>query len=108
MSGRTRSSTRAAIAALIAAFLLPVDVCAAAREEVEPPRRNPVVAGVAAGFDVVILRPLGLVVVATGAAAFVPIALVTAPGGLDSVETALKIFVTEPGRYVFLRPLGDF
>jgi hypothetical protein len=63
---------------------------------------------VAAGFDVVIVRPLGLVVLAIGAVAFVPAALITAASGKDSLEAALEIFVTGPAHHVFQRPLGDF
>jgi hypothetical protein len=95
---------RAAIMTLIAGLLLPVNAHALAQEQVRPPRPNPI----AAGFDVVILRPLGLVAMATGAVLFVPAVLLTAPNGLDSVQTALKIFVTEPAKSVFQRPLGDF
>jgi hypothetical protein len=89
---------------LIAALLLSANAYAQAQEEVEPPSPNLI----AAGFDVVILRPLGLVAAAVGAGLFVPVALVTAPNGLDSLQSALTIFVTEPAKSVFLRPLGDF
>jgi hypothetical protein len=95
---------RAAVTTLIAALLLPANAYAQAPEQVRPPRPNPV----AAGFDVVILRPLGLVATAVGAVLFVPALLLTAPNGLDSVRSALKIFVTEPAKSVFQRPLGDF
>ena len=60
------------------------------------------------GFDLVILRPLGLVAVAVGAVAFVPAALITAPNGRDGIQSALELFVTEPAKNVFQRPLGDF
>jgi hypothetical protein len=51
---------------------------------------------------------VGLVVAAVGTAFFVPAALVSAPGGRDSIETALDLFVLAPGKWVFQRPLGDF
>jgi len=62
----------------------------------------------AAAFDVLIVRPLGLVVVPVGVAAFIPAALLTAPNGKDSLKEALDYFVTSPVNYVFRRPLGDF
>ena len=103
-----RSSVRAAVMTLIAGLLLPANAHAQAQEQVEPPSPNPIAAGFKAGFDVVILRPLGLVAMAVGAAAFVPAALLAAPAGRDGIEPALEIFVTEPAKSVFQRPLGDF
>jgi hypothetical protein len=58
-------------------------------------------------FDVLVARPLGLVVLTVGAAAFIPAALIAAPGGMDSVKEALQLFVTGPVDYVFQRPLGE-
>ena len=86
MRERTGSSLRAAVMTLIAGLLLPANV----------------------GFDVVVLRPLGLVATAVGAVLFVPAALLTAPNGRDGVDTALKFFIIEPAKSVFQRPLGDF
>ncbi len=108
MRERMKSSVRAAVMTLIAGLLLPANAHALAPEEAEPRRPNPIVVGSRAGFDVVILRPLGLVAMAVGAAAFVPVALLTAPMGREGVEPALKIFVTGPAKDVFRRPLGDF
>jgi hypothetical protein len=59
-------------------------------------------------FDAIILRPLGFVVLVVGVGAFVPAAIITAPGGLEPIEHALEIFVVEPGKDVFVRPLGRF
>ncbi len=56
----------------------------------------------------VILRPLGLVAAAVGAVLFVPAAILTAPGGRDSIEEAWDLFVLVPGKFVFERPLGEF
>jgi hypothetical protein len=99
---------RAAVITLIAALLLPAYAQAQEQEEFEPQPPNPIVAGLGMGFDVVILRPLGLVAVAVGAVAFVPAALITAPNGRDGIQSALELFVTEPAKNVFQRPLGDF
>ena len=98
------SSLRAAVMTLIAGLLLPANAYAQAQEQVEPPSPNPM----AVGFDVVVLRPLGLVATAVGAVLFVPAALLTAPNGRDGVDTALKFFIIEPAKSVFQRPLGDF
>ena len=59
-------------------------------------------------FDVVILRPLGFAASLVGAALFVPAALVTAPGGLDSIEEAWEQFVITPAEHVYTRPLGEW
>jgi hypothetical protein len=74
----------------------------------EPPEAPAGVNPAVAGFDVVILRPLGLAALAVGTVAFIPVAVLTAPDGLDSLQAALEIFVTTPAEWVFKRPLGDF
>jgi hypothetical protein len=104
MKERMGPSLRAAVMTLIASLLLPVDVHAQAQQQIGPPPPSPIVAGA----DLVILRPLGLVAMADGAVLFVPAALLTAPNGLDSVQMALNLFVSEPAKSVFQRPLGDF
>ena len=76
---------------------------AASQESLEAPAPSTT----AKVLDVLILRPLGLVVVPVGVAAFIPAALLTAPNGMDSVKTALELFVTGPANYVFQRPLGE-
>ncbi len=88
----------AAILALAVALLAP----GAARAEAD--------AAFYAGavFDVVILRPLGFVASLVGAAMFVPVALVTAPNGLDSIEQAWELFVIGPAEFVYTRPLGEW
>jgi hypothetical protein len=101
-------SLRAVVMTLIAGLLLPANAYAQAQQQVEPQPRNPIVAGLGIGFDAVILRPLGLVAVAVGTAAFVPAALLTAPNGRDGIQSALGILVTERAKSVFQRRLGDF
>jgi hypothetical protein len=98
-----QSSLRAAAISLIAALLLPANGFAQPQEPIEAPPPNPFVAG----FDVVILRPLGLVATAVGAVLFVPVALLTAPSGKDGLQSALETLVIVPGRSVFQRPLGE-
>jgi hypothetical protein len=64
--------------------------------------------GAAVGFDLVILRPLGLAAVVVSAAFFVPAAILTAPNGRDGLGEGLEQFVNAPAYGVFRRPLGDF
>ena len=59
-------------------------------------------------FDCMVLRPLGFATVLIGGAFFLPAALLTSPGGMDSVEYAYEIFVTSPVEDTFKRPLGEF
>jgi hypothetical protein len=74
----------------------------------EQPQAGAVARIANAAFDLVILRPVGLVVVAVGAAAFVPVVILSSPGGRDSIKEAADRFVIGPGKYVFVRPLGEF
>ena len=101
MSKRARSILRASAATLAAVLLLPVGPVRAASDSSAPHPGAMV-------FDVMVLRPLGFSVFVVGAVLFLPAALLTAPAGRDSVETALEIFVTAPANDVFQRPLGDF
>ena len=103
MRERARQRLRVAAVTLIAGLLLSGNAYAQ-EQRVESESVNPA----AAGFDVVIVRPLGLVTLAVGAVAFVPVALITAANGKDSLQAALEIFVTGPAHHVFQRPLGDF
>ncbi len=59
-------------------------------------------------FDCTVLRPFGFAAVLVGGAAFLPAALLTSPGGTDSVEHAYEIFVASPAEHTFKRPLGEF
>ena len=112
MRKRLKSSVRAAVMTLIAGLLLPANAYALAPEPAQPQPPNRILAGLEtgfkAGFDVVLLRPLGLITMAVGAAAFVPVGLMAAPAGRDGIQPALELFVLEPAKSVFQRPLGDF
>ena len=59
------------------------------------------------GFDLVVLRPPGLVGLVGGVFLFVPAVILTAPGGSEGVTDSVDIFVTTPWRDLFDRPLGD-
>jgi hypothetical protein len=92
------------VVTLIAGLLLPGGAYAADQEPVDTQSVNPAVAA----FDVVIVRPLGLAVLAIGAVLFPPVALVTSPGGKHSLREGLDFFVVGPAENVFKRPLGEF
>jgi hypothetical protein len=102
---QTRGTTRlrALAVTLLAALLLPAGARAEPQPEVEPPRPG---LGVMV-FDVLVVRPLGLIVLPVAAAAFIPAALLSAPGGKASLQEAYERFVRTPASYVFVRPLGE-
>jgi hypothetical protein len=100
---------RLAVATLIAGVLLPT--AAQAQADPPPPQRSAgeqIAFGLTATFDVLILRPLGVASTAVGSVLFVPVALLTAPNGMESVEEAFELFVSMPAKSVYERPLGDF
>jgi hypothetical protein len=71
--------------------------------ELEPPSRFEEI-GLQA-VDAVIVRPLGAVAVAVGAAFFaISVPLVAASGG---IRESFEFFVMGPVEYTFVRPLGD-
>lgn len=94
----------AGAAMLIAGLLLPAQALAQA----DPSGSSPPPDRGAQAFDVLVLRPLGLAGALVGTALFVPVAILTSPGGKDTIEEALELFVLEPGKFVFTRPLGSF
>jgi hypothetical protein len=108
MRRRPKKSARAAILTLIALLLIPAQGLAQTQTpgQDQVPASSPSI--FSSAFDVVILRPLGVVVLAVGSAMFVPVAIVTAPGGKDNLEGALDFFVLGPYNDVFTRPLGEF
>jgi hypothetical protein len=101
---RKRRSLSNICATLIAALSLPTLAQAQGSSDTVPP---PPDYG-AQVFDAVILRPLGFTAVVIGAAFFVPAAILTSPGGKDTIEEAMELLVIMPGEWVFTRPLGDF
>ena len=60
------------------------------------------------GVDVVIVRPISLVRAAAGMVLAIPALLFAAPGGRESIDEVLQVFVIEPVDYVFRRRLGEF
>ena len=115
--GRRRAS--ASIGALAALALLagglPLSGAAAEPSEAANP---PVAAGASTtatakrvgnvAFDVMVLRPVEGGAAAVGAALFLPVAFISAPGGRHALETAWEQFVLTPWSQFYERPLGDF
>ncbi len=62
----------------------------------------------AQGIDAVIVRPISLVRAAIGMVFVLPAALFAAPGGQESIDEALEVFIVDPVNYVFRRKLGEF
>jgi hypothetical protein len=63
--------------------------------------------GEAMAVDLVVIRPLGIVSTTIGCvlfAASLPFTVWTE----ERIKRAAKYFVLEPGRYAFVRPLGEF
>jgi len=63
--------------------------------------------GFAVGFDAVVVRPLRVSALAIGAAAFVPAALLSSPGGWTHIRSVYDVFVSAPAEAAFGRRLGD-
>jgi len=83
-------------------LLIPMVSPALAENPVEVREKTP--EGMAA--DLVVLRPLGIVATALGAAVHVVGLIFSIPGG-NSSESA-QILVKDPAKFTFVRPLGDF
>lgn len=67
----------------------------------EPPKDGMVMVA-----DLVFARPVGLVAIVFGAAAWVVALPFSIPS--DSVGTAGQLLVVDPCKFTFVRPLGDF
>ena len=57
-------------------------------------------------YDVLIIRPIGMVATVVGMAFFVVTRPFSALAG--NVDTAGEKLVSDPGKYTFKRPLGEF
>ena len=69
---------------------------------------NEWVRGVDAGFDLMLLRPLGSASTVVGFAIFIPAAVMTLPEGKGGVLDAWELFVATPAYQTFRRDLGSF
>jgi hypothetical protein len=102
---KRRNSGRALLVACLIAILTLPAVAQAQRRGIS---KQELQRGFEAGFDLVILRPLGLVAVAVGVGAFIPAVLIGAPQGRDGFNAARELFIELPVNQTFQRPLGDF
>ena len=57
-------------------------------------------------FDLVILRPFGLVTTVVGGVFFIPAALLASPSGAEGIREAWDVFVVPSYESTFKRPLG--
>jgi hypothetical protein len=57
-------------------------------------------------FDLVLLRPLGLVATVAGSVVHVVGLIFSGPGG--NAGEAAELLVKEPAKFTFARPLGEF
>lgn len=64
--------------------------------------------GIANTLDITIVRPLASLRVLIGGVLLIPAAIMSSPGGNDSVNEAYDLLVREPMEYAFDRKLGDF
>ena len=104
MRHRKRPTLRAAAATLVAGLLLPAQAPAQGEGEDSPAGEDyaPQV------VDAVLMRPLGAAATIIGFALFIPVAIITSPGGKDTIGQAWELFVEVPGEFAFTRKLGDF
>ncbi len=58
-------------------------------------------------FDLIIMRPFGLVTTTVGYVFFVPAALMASPSGAEGVQDAWEHFVAPSLESTFKRPLGE-
>ena len=105
------STLRSAVVLFVTLFLvfaaLPVSAQDSDETESEASKQASLNSAFDTGFDLIILRPLGVVALAGGAGLFVPAVIFTAPGGSEGVNDSVDIFLTTPWRDLVDRPLGD-
>ncbi len=98
----TRIACRAVIPLLIAALALTPASVALAQEEGRSEERS---AG-AMTFDLLLIRPVGIVATVLGSALFIASVPFAAPGG--NTMPAYEKMVILPAKFTFQRPLGFF
>lgn len=100
--GRVRVGSRLILAAAMT-LMLSSAPAAHAQQQAGGCQAGDVAAG---AFDLVVLRPLGAVALATGIVFFVASAPFVAPAG--NLSETRDLFISAPFKYTFQRPLGDF
>lgn len=58
-------------------------------------------------FDLVILRPFGLITTIVGGVFFIPAALLASPSGAEGIQAAWEHFVAPSVERTFMTPLGE-
>jgi hypothetical protein len=101
----------------VAAAVLVAPAALPAQEAEEPPQPPPPQRGIVTNeqigatfgvvFDLLVLRPFGLVGLGVGCVLYVPAALVSL-ADRDALVEATEFFVVAPAQNVFTRRLGDF
>lgn len=91
---------------MLALLLLTVGPAAHAQPDEQDAKGVGVVDVLEGGFDLVVLRPLGLVGVGAGSVFFAASAPFVAPAG--NLPVTWDAFFYAPFEYTFLRPLGTF
>lgn len=95
-------------AGLALSLLLAAPGVASAQSLDEDPWWKGPVRGANIFLDVVLIRPLSVIGLVAGTALFVPAAVMTSPGGKDTIGEAWELFVLVPGAHVWEKPLGEF
>lgn len=91
------------VAAILFAMMLGFSATTAVAGSAAPPHEEPTAGAMA--FDLLIVRPIGLVTTVAGAGLFVlsvPFSAIQGKSPLDAADT----LVLEPVRFTFTRPLG--
>jgi len=119
LEGRVRN-VRAVLTVLIAALLLAAPALAETEPEPEPEPKSTwssIGDGAAAGFDVLVLRPLNFSRMVIGFGAFIPAAMVAEVVPIFGGDAARwkaaeleiwELFVYEAAEATFIEPLGSF
>jgi hypothetical protein len=90
---------------LITIILLGIIAPSAYCQETEKTSYRGTGKGEAMLFDLIFLRPLGIASCAIGLAGTIVSLPLTIPN--DNTQEAVEAFLTEPGNYTFIRPLGQ-
>ncbi len=90
------------------ALLLIAVLCGLPRLDAQAIEMSEIVKPIEIGVDVMLIRPLGMLSLATGALFFGPALAFSAVDVSANYDEALEIFITLPYENVFKRPLGDF
>ncbi len=88
--------------------MLAVAICCVPRVEAQALGVSDFVKPIEIGVDAVVIRPLGVVTLVTGALFFGPALAFSAVDVSANYDEALELFITIPYENVFKRQLGEF